>query len=90
MARGQEWIHQHSAAEVAAAIAPQFPDTDVKVLESVVQRYIDIDAWNETPVMKQSSLEKLETVMETAGVLKHSQWVDFSKLVDNSFAEKAK
>jgi NitT/TauT family transport system substrate-binding protein len=90
VARGQEWIRRHSAAEVAAAIAPQFPDTDVKVLESVVQRYIDIDAWNETPVMKQSSLEKLETVMETAGVLKHSQWVDFSKLVDNSFAEKAK
>ena len=90
VARGQEWIHQHSAAEVAAAIAPQFPDTDVKVLESVVQRYIDIDAWNETPVMKQASLEKLETVMETAGVLKHSHWVDFSKLVDNSFAEKAK
>ena len=90
VARGQEWIRQHSAAEVAAAIAPQFPDTDVKVLESVVQRYIDIDAWNETPVMKQASLEKLETVMETAGVLKHSQWVDFSKLVDNSFAEKAK
>jgi NitT/TauT family transport system substrate-binding protein len=90
VARGQEWIRQHSAAEVAAAIAPQFPDTNVKVLESVVQRYIDIDAWNETPVMKQASLEKLETVMETAGVLKHSQWVDFSKLVDNSFAEKAK
>ena len=90
VARGQEWIRQHSAAEVAAAIAPQSPDTDVKVLESVVQRYIDIDAWNETPVMKQASLEKLETVMETAGVLKHSQWVDFSKLVDNSFAEKAK
>ena len=90
VARGQEWIRRHSAAEVAAAIAPQFPDTDVKVLESVVQRYIDIDAWNETPVMKQASLEKLETVMETAGVLKHSQWVDFSKLVDNSFAEKAK
>ena len=28
--------------------------------------------------------------METAGVLKHEQWVDFSKLVNNSFAEKAK
>ena len=40
--------------------------------------------------MKQESLERLETVMETAGQLEHSQWVDFSKLVDNSFAEKAK
>lgn len=39
--------------------------------------------------MKQESLERLETVMETAGVLTHSQWVDFGRLVDNSYAEKA-
>ena len=40
--------------------------------------------------MKQESLERLETVMETAGVLKHSDWVDFQKLVDNSYAEAAR
>jgi NitT/TauT family transport system substrate-binding protein len=90
VARGQKWIQDHTAAETAQAISAQFPDTDVKVLESVVQRYKDIDAWNATPVMKQEALERLETVMETAGVLKHEQWVDFSKLVNNSFAEKAK
>ena len=90
VAKGQAWVQAHSAAEVAEAIAPQFPDTDVAVLTNVVQRYTDIDAWNATPVMLQSSLERLETVMETAGVLEHSQWVDFTKLVDNSFAEKAK
>ena len=90
VARGQKWIQDHTAAETAQAISAQFPDTDVKVLESVVQRYKDIDAWNAAPVMKQEALERLETVMETAGVLKHEQWVDFSKLVNNSFAEKAK
>ena len=26
---------------------------------------------------------------KTAGELKHDEWVDFSKLTDNSFAEKA-
>ena len=90
VAKGLAWVQSHSAAEVAEAIADQFPDTSVEVLTSVVQRYQDIDAWNATPVMKQESLERLETVMETAGVLEHSQWVDFSKLVDNSFAEAAK
>ncbi len=90
VAKGQQWIKEHTAAEVAEAIAPQFPDTSVSVLTSVVQRYKDIDAWNDTPVMLQSSLERLETVMETAGVLQHDQWVDFSRMVDNSFAEKAK
>ena len=90
VAKGQKWVQEHSAEEIAKAIADQFPDTDVDVLTTVAQRYKDIDAWNDTPVMKQESLERLETVMETAGQLEHSQWVDFSKLVDNSFAEKAK
>lgn len=87
VAKGQKWVQEHSAQEVAEAVKDQFPDTDVKVLTTVAQRYKDIDAWNATPVMKQEALERLETVMETAGEL--DQRVEFSKLVDNSFAEKA-
>lgn len=90
IAKGQKWIQEHSAAEAAQTIAPQFSDTDTAVLTDVVQRFKHIDAWNQTPVMKEEALERLETVMETAGVLEHSQWVDFSRLVDNSFAKKAK
>lgn len=87
VAKGQKWVQEHSAKEIAEAIADQFPDTKIDVLTLVAQRYKDINAWNETPVMKQESLERLETVMETAGEL--DQRVDFTKLVDNSFAEKA-
>lgn len=87
IARGQAWVQTHTAKEIATSIANQFPDTKIDVLTRVVQRYKEIDAWNETPVMKQKSLERLETVMETAGEL--DQRVDFNKLVDNSFAEKA-
>lgn len=87
VAKGQKWVQEHTAKEIAEAIANQFPDTKVDVLTLVAQRYKDIDAWNETPAMKQESLERLETVMETAGEL--DQRVDFDKLVDNSFAEKA-
>ena len=39
--------------------------------------------------MPRSSLERLETVMETAGVLDHADWVDFDRLVDNSYARNA-
>lgn len=90
VAKGQAWVQAHSAAEIAEAIADQFPDTGVDVLTKVAQRYKDIDAWNATPVMEQSALERLETVMETAGELKHEDWVDFDKLVDNSFAKAVK
>jgi len=87
VAKGQKWVQESDAAEIAEAIADQFPDSDIDVLTTVAQRYKDIDAWNETPVMKQESLERLETVMESAGLL--DTRVDFNKLVDNSFAEKA-
>ena len=87
MARGQVWVQEHSAREIAEAIAPQFPDSDLDVLTTVTQRHKDIDAWNATPVMKQEAFERLETVMETAGELDGR--VDFKAIVDNSFAEKA-
>lgn len=86
VAKGQTWVQESSAAEIAEAIADQFPDTSVEVLTKVAQRYKDIDAWNATPVMEKSSLERLELVMETAGELAREDWVNFDELVDNSFA----
>ena len=88
IAKALKWVKEHDAAETAEAISPQFPDTSVETLTKVVERYRAIDAWNDTPVMRQDALERLETVMETAGELKHDEWVDFSKLTDNTFAEK--
>ena len=87
VARGQKWVMEHTNEEIAEVIAEFFPDTDTGVLAKVAERYKSIGAWNETPVMKQEALERLETVMEAAGEL--SSRVDFEKLTDNSFAEKA-
>ena len=89
IARAQRWIAEHTDREVAEAICGQFPDTDLAVLERVCARHREIDAWNLTPVMEQAALERLETVMTTAGQLKQEEWVDFDRLVDNSFAQKA-
>ena len=47
---------------------------------------MDIDAWNDTPVMKEESFELLQTVMEEAGEL--DTRAPFDKVVNNSFAEK--
>ena len=87
IAKGQRWVAEHTDAEVAEAIASYFPDTDLSVLEAVSARYRGIGAWNETPVMGEEGLERLQDVMEEAGELKER--VEFSQLVDNSFAEKA-
>ncbi|MBO4854510.1 MAG: ABC transporter substrate-binding protein [Oscillospiraceae bacterium] len=90
IARAQKWVASHSDQEVAEAIAPQFPDTDTKVVAEVVGRLRSIDAWNATPVMESSAWERLETIMTGAGQLQESERVPFEVLVDNSFAQKVK
>lgn len=80
---------EHTDREVAEAIVDQFPDTSLEELEAVTARHRQIDAWNATPIMEQQALERLETVMEQAGELAHSQWVPFDDLVNNTFARCA-
>lgn len=88
LAKAQHWVAEHEPSEVAAVILPQFANSSAEVLTNVVQRYQDIDAWNENLIMKQESFDRLQTVMEQAGEL--SRHVDYSALVDNTWAEKAR
>ncbi|MEG1773563.1 MAG: ABC transporter substrate-binding protein, partial [Oscillospiraceae bacterium] len=37
--KGQRWVETHSAREVAEAIAPFFPDSNLELLEKVTQRH---------------------------------------------------
>ena len=85
--KAMTWIETHTDEEVAQAMLPQFPDTDLGVLAEVTARHRAIDAWNTGLVMEQASLERLEAVMTEAGELQKDQWVDFAALVDNSWAE---
>ena len=89
IAKAQKWVAEHTDREVAEAIVDQFPDTSLEELEAVTARHRQIDAWNATPIMEQQALERLETVMEQAGELEHSQWVPFDDLVNNTFARYA-
>lgn len=85
--RAQKWIRQNSPQEVAKAIQPSFPDTDLDILTTVVERYLSIDAWCQTPVMNSDSFMRLQEIISTAGELEKT--VDFNAIVDNSFAKKA-
>jgi len=87
VAKGQKWVQEHSAKEVAEVIAPAFPDTDAAALTVAVQSYKDIDAWNADPVMKEEAFMKLQQVMEEAGELDKA--VPFAAIVDNTFAQNA-
>ena len=83
----QAWVYTHTAREIAEAVAPSFPDSDLDTLETVIQRYKDIDAWSKTPIMTEESFVRLQEVMIEAGELEDK--VPFEDLVVNDFAEEA-
>ena len=89
IAKAQKWVREHTDRQGAEAICDQFPDTSLDELEAVTARHRQIDAWNATPVMERHALERLETVMEQAGELSHSDWAPFEELVNNAFAQNA-
>lgn len=84
--KGQQWVKEHTAREVAEKIQEFFLDTSVDSLENSVQAYKDIDAWNETPFMKEEAFNKLQEVMTEAGELENK--VPYNVIVNNSFANK--
>lgn len=85
VAKGQQWVQNHTDLEVAQAIADQFPDTDLAVLEQVSARYRSIGAWKTVPNMDEADFVRLMDVMEEAGEL--DARVPFETFVTNRFAE---
>ena len=83
--RGQQWVQKASDKELAEAIVEFFPDTSVETLMLVAKSYRAIDAWMDTPVMKQEAFNRLQDIIIQAGVL--TEKVDFASIVDNSYAE---
>ena len=79
---------RESSKEIAKAIAPAFPDSDIKLITNVVENYKNIDAWKTDPLCNESDFNQLIKVITDAGI--EVEKADYDKIVDNSFAKKAK
>lgn len=84
--KGEQWVKEHTAKEIAEQIQTFFPDTTIESLENSVQKYKDIDAWKENPILNEEDFDKLQLIMTEAGELE--QKAPYNKIVNNSFAEK--
>lgn len=84
--KGEQWVKEHTAKEIAEQIQTFFPDTTIESLENSVQKYKDIDAWKGNPILNEEDFDKLQLIMTEAGELE--QKAPYNKIVNNSFAEK--
>jgi NitT/TauT family transport system substrate-binding protein len=85
--KAQKWVDSNSVEDVAKSIASFFPNTDQAIMESVVKRYKEQSTYAINGIIDESEWNNLLSVMEAAGELKSK--VDWSKIVNNSYAEKA-
>ena len=86
--KGMEYVNNHTAEEIAAAIAPQFEDMDATALATIIDRYQAQDTWKTDLVFSKEAFELLQDILMDAGVMEER--VAYEELVNTSFAEKVK
>lgn len=85
--KGLEYVNSHSADEIAAIIAPQFPETDVKTIAIIVERYKEQDTWKNDTIFTKDSFDLLCDILETAGQLDGN--VPYEDIITTKYSEEA-
>jgi NitT/TauT family transport system substrate-binding protein len=84
--KAQDYVYEAPAEEVAKAIQPFFEDTDIELIAQVVERYRQQESYAKDPILDEEEWNNLQDIMDEAGEL--PMRMDYSKLVDTTFAEK--
>ena len=85
--KGMDFVQAHTPEEIASVIAPQFPETDLKTITAIVNRYYAQDTWKADLIFEKESFELLQDILESAGEL--DSRAPYEKLVTTEFAKKA-
>ena len=84
--KAQQWVYKESAEKVAKSISPYFEDTDLALIEKVVERYRSQESFAKDPIIDEKEFDNLLKVMTEAGVLEYD--AKYEELVNRSFADK--
>lgn len=85
--KGMDYVQSHSPEDIAKAIAPQFPETDIQTLTTIVERYYEQDTWKDNLIFEEDAFDLLQNILEDSGVLEKR--VPYADLVTREFAENA-
>ena len=85
--KGIDYTLEHSPEEIAKAISPQFKETDLETLTTIISRYHKQDTWKENLIFEESSFDLLLDILSGAGELTAEP--PYQDLVHTGFAKKA-
>ena len=82
-----DYVNSHTAEEIAAVIAPQFAETDLETVTTIVNRYLEQDTWKSDLIFSEEAFLLLQNILEESGEL--PERVPYEKLVTTQYATKA-
>lgn len=82
--KGMDYVASHEASDIAKKIKPQFAETELDTITTIVTRYQTQDTWKKDLVFSQESFMLLENILMEAGELE--SYVPYEDLVNNTFA----
>ena len=85
--KGMAFVQSHSPEEIAKVIAPQFPETDLDTLTTIVKRYYEQETWKDNLIFEKESFELLQDILESAGEL--NERTVYEDLVITEYAQNA-
>jgi len=83
--KGQQWVNDHTAEEIAEVILPYFEDSNKELLTTIITRYKEQDTWKTEPTFDKDGLELLQDILDSAGEL--SERVEYSDIVTTEFTD---
>ena len=84
--KGMDYVQTHSPEEIAEVIEPQFPETDLETITTIVTRYYDQDTWKSNLIFEESSFDLLQDILESGELAMRAPYED---LVTTEFAARA-
>ncbi|WP_394580438.1 ABC transporter substrate-binding protein [Cytobacillus firmus] len=83
--KAQQWVEEHSAKETAEAIQGYFDNTELEIIEMVVDRYKSQGSFAADPILDTEEWDNLQNIMEEAGEL--PKRLEHGTLVNTEIAE---
>ena len=67
--KGMDYVQSHTPEEIAKVIAPQFAETDMDTLTTIVTRYHNQDTWKDNLIFDKDAFDLLQNILENSDVL---------------------
>ncbi len=83
IAKGLDYVLTHESSEVADVILPQFPDSALNDVITIIDNYKEYDSWLSTPYITEESFNNLQDMLIDNDLLE--SYVPYSDLIHNLY-----